>query len=152
MPILDFCRQRRKTKIGWFEAEHLAVTGEKNFDYQKEPFLEPIKKVLILLITGEPVSANVYSTILVITKIYIFLLLYFTSVLLLIVQSQPFSFAWTVTSTAAIYHCWSYMEHSDLWIRCVACIWYWHSLSLWDMRIYLIFDLINVNDNASMHA
>ena len=60
-----------------------------------------------------------YSTILVITKIYIFLLLYFTLVLLLIMRSQPASIGWTVTSTVAFYHCWSYTEHSQLlWIRC----------------------------------
>ena len=41
-----------------------------------------------------------YSTNWAITKIYIFLL-YFTSVLLLMMQSQPASVSWTVTSTAA---------------------------------------------------
>ena len=46
-------------------------------------------------------------------------LLYFTSVLLLIMWSQSASIAWTVTSTAAFYHCWSYTEHSDIWIRYV---------------------------------
>ena len=62
-----------------------------------------------------------------------------------IMWSQHSSIAWTVTSTAAFYHCWRYTEHSDLWIRCVVYIWYQHSLSLWDIRIYFIFDLINVN-------
>ena len=42
--------------------------------------------------TGEPVPAIMCSTILVITKIYIFLL-YFTSVLLLIMLGQPASIA-----------------------------------------------------------
>ena len=104
----------------------------------KESFLESIVK--------NPYIVNVNSTVLVITKIYIFLLLYFTSVLLLIMQSKTTSPAWTVTSKAAFYHCWSYTEHCDLWIRCAACIWYHHSLPLWDMWIYLIFDLRKVND------
>ena len=38
------------------------------------------------------------------------------------------------------------MEQSDLWIQCVVDIFVLTSLSLWDMRIYLIFDLVNVND------
>ena len=37
---------------------------------------------------------NNYSTILMITKIYMFILLYFTLVLLLIMRSQPVSIAW----------------------------------------------------------
>ena len=41
-----------------------------------------------------------------------------------IIQSEPASIAWTVTSTAAFYHCWKYTEHSGLWIRCVVYIWY----------------------------
>ena len=61
----------------------------------------------------------VCNTILVIVKIYIFLLLYSTSALLFIIPSHSSSIAWTKTSTATFYHCWSYMEHSDLWIRCV---------------------------------
>ena len=56
----------------------------------------------------------VYSTILVVTELYIFL--FFTSVLLLIKRSQPFSIAWILMSTAAFYYCWSYMEHSALYI------------------------------------
>ena len=91
------------------------------------------------------VSNYVYSTILVIAKIYIFLFLHFTSGLLLIMLSQSASIAWKVTSTAALYHCWSSTEHSDLWIKCIVYIWYLHSSSLRDMRIYLIIDLINVN-------
>ena len=54
--LFGFCRfrdtseQLRKTKIGWFEAEKLAVTGEKVFWLsQKDKFLEPIEKILILL-------------------------------------------------------------------------------------------------------
>ena len=74
---------------------------------KKKRLLDRWKKILISLIT-------VYSTILVITKIYIFLFRYFTSGLLLIMQSQSASIAWTVTSTSALYHCRSYREHSDL--------------------------------------
>ena len=62
------------------------------------------------------ISNYAYSTMLEITEIYIFLLLYFTSVLLLIMWSQSASIAWTVTSAAAFYHCWSYKEHSVLYI------------------------------------
>ena len=41
----DTCGQLRKTKIGWLEADELAVTGEKNFPLsQKKRFLEPLKK------------------------------------------------------------------------------------------------------------
>ena len=70
------------------------------------------------------ISNYVYSTILLITKIYIFLLLYFISVLLFIIRSQPMSILWTVTSTAVRYDCWSYIEHCVLWMRCVLYIWY----------------------------
>ena len=90
------CGQLRKTKIGRFEAEELAVTEEKNFRLsQKKRFLEPIKKnPYIVNYYWASVSNYVYSTILVITKIYIFPL-YFTSVSLLIMRSQ----------TAWIYSC-----------------------------------------------
>ena len=98
----------------------------------------------------DSISNYVYDTVSVITKIYIFLL-YFVSVSLLIMQSQPASIAWTVTSAVAFYHCWSY-AHSVLWIRGVVYIWYIvvHNLSLWDMHIYLNFDLINVNHAYSL--
>ena len=123
--FLDTCRQLRKTKIGIFEAEELAVTGEKIFrSSQKERILESIEKnSYIVNYWWAGVSNYVYNTILVITKIYISLL-YFTSVLLWIMLSQPASNAWTVTSTAAFYHCWSYTDHSDLRIWCVVYIWY----------------------------
>ena len=69
------------------------------------------------VITGELVSAFMY--------IYIYIyLLYFISVSLMIMRNQPASTSWTVTSTAAYYHCWSYTLHSVLWIRCVVYIWY----------------------------
>ena len=90
---------------------------------QKERFLEQIEKnPHIFNYWWAGVSNYVYSTILVTTKVYIFLL-YFTSDLLLIMRSQPASIEWTVTSTASFSHCWSYTEHSDLWIICVAYIW-----------------------------
>ena len=56
------------------------------------------------------ISNYVYDTIVVITKIYIFLL-YFTLVLLLIMRSRPASIGWTVTFAAAPYHCCSYTEY-----------------------------------------
>ena len=74
---------------------------------------------------------QVYSTILVIIKIYIFLL-YFTSVLVLIMRSQPASITWTVTSTAAFYHCWSYTEHYDSWIS---------ALSIFDINIVCLYEI-----------
>ena len=41
----DTCGQLRKTKIGRFEAEELALTWEKNFQLsQKERFLELIEE------------------------------------------------------------------------------------------------------------
>ena len=63
--LFGFCRfpdtsgQLRKIKIGWFEAEKSAVTGEKNFIRlsQKERLLEPIEKKSFAVITGESVSA-----------------------------------------------------------------------------------------------
>ena len=58
------------------------------------------------------------STIFMITKIYIFLVLYFTLVLLLIMRGQSASIERTAISTAAFYHCCSYTGHSDLWIGC----------------------------------
>ena len=69
------------------------------------------------------ISNYVYSTVFVITKMYIFLLC-FPLVSLLIMRGQPASIAWTVTSAAAFYHCWSCTGHSVLWIRCVVYIWY----------------------------
>ena len=115
---------------------------------QKKRFLEPMKKnpyTVNYWWKYVSVSNYAYSTILVITKIYKFLLLYFTPGLLLIMWSKSVSIVWTVTSTAALYHCWSYREHSDLWTRCIY-IFDIYSMSLWDVRIYLISDLINVKD------
>ena len=60
--IISFCflpifAQLRKTKIGRFKAEELAVTGKKIFDYLKrKDFWSRSKKIPILLITAEPVS------------------------------------------------------------------------------------------------
>ena len=84
----------------------ITCNWEKMFflDYLKtKDFYSWSKKILISLITGK----LVYTTIFVITKIYLFLLIYFTSVFLLIMRSQPASIAWTVTSTAPFYHCWN---------------------------------------------
>ena len=89
------------------------------------------KKPYIVNYWWNCVSNYVCCNILVITKI---------------MGSQSASIAWTVSSTAVLYLCWSYTEHSDLWSRYIVYIWYLHSLSLWDMRVYLIFDLISVND------
>ena len=106
----------RKTSSNWGNFFRLS---------QKEIFLEPIaKNSYIVNYWWTGFNNYVYSTILVITKIYIFHLLYLTSVLLLKMRSQPASITWTVKSTASFYHCWSYMEHSVLWIRCVVYILY----------------------------
>ena len=62
---------------------------------QKKRFLEPIaKNPCIVNYWWTGINNYVYSIILVITKIYIFYLHYFTSVLLLIMRSQPASIAW----------------------------------------------------------
>ena len=84
---------------------------------QKDRFLKPIKKTPYI-VNYWWTGVSDCSIIFVITKIYIFLRLYFTLVSLLIMQSQPSSIARTVTSTVAFYHCWSYTEDSHLWIRC----------------------------------
>ena len=52
------------------------------------------------------------SNILEVKILYFLEIFYFTSVLLLIMRSQPASIAWTVPSTASFCHCWSYTEHS----------------------------------------
>ena len=87
------------------------------------------------------ISNYVCNTILVITKIYIFLL-YFILILLWIMQSQPTSIRSTVTSTAAFYH-WSYTEYSVLWNRCFVYIWHQHSLSLrWNFLLVTSYFLV----------
>ena len=76
-----------KTKISWFEAEKLVVTGETNFFSwlsQKERTLKQIEKNAYIVnywSTKLCLCHYVYSTILVITMICIFLLLYFTFVI-----------------------------------------------------------------------
>ena len=80
----------------------------------------------------------VYRTILVITKTYIILLLSFTSILLFIMRSQSASIAGTVTSTASFCYCWSYMDHSVLWIECV--IIYLISANFFLVRYTSLFD------------
>ena len=76
--VPDTSEQLRKTKISWFEAEKLAVTWGKKFDYLKRKvFIADRKKFLISLITSE--QAYVYSTILVITRnLYVSSLFYFS--------------------------------------------------------------------------
>ena len=122
----DTCRSQ-KNQSWLIRSRRISCTWREDFRLcQKERFLEPIGKspyIANYLWAGVN-SIIAYSIILVITKIYIFSLRYFASVLLFIMWRQPSSIAWTVTSTAAFYHCSSYMEHSDLWIRCVAYIWY----------------------------
>ena len=78
---------------------------------QKEKFLKPMEKNPYIVNCWCAGVSN-YNIILVITKIYIFLLLYFALVLLLIMRSQPASIAWTITSTTAFYHKWSYTEEN----------------------------------------
>ena len=105
-----------KPKLVDSTQKNFAVTGDRNFQLPpKNRVLEPIEK--------KSVDCYVYSTILVITKSYIFLL-YFTSVLLFIMRSQPDLIVWTVTSTVEFYHCWSYTEHFVIWIRYLVYIWY----------------------------
>ena len=102
-----------------FEANELAVTGDKIFDYLKRKDSESrSKKVLILLITCELVSASMSIALFWWSQTFIFPLLSFSSVLLL-KRSQSSLIAWTVTSTVAFYHSWSYTKRSDLWIRFV---------------------------------
>ena len=123
-PISGHFRIDQENQNRLIRSEKIAVTGGKKFldNLKRKDFCSRSKKIFMLLITAVPVY--VYSTILVITKIYLSVLLYFTSVLLLIMRSQPASIATTVASTAAFYHCWSYTKHSDLWIRCVVYILY----------------------------
>ena len=84
------------------------IWGENFRSSQKERFVGLIgKSPYIVNYLGAGVRNYVCSITLVITEIYIFPLLYFTSVLLLIMRSQPSLIAWTVTSTAAFYLCWS---------------------------------------------
>ena len=94
------------------------------------------------------ISNYAYSTILEISEIYIFLLLYFTSVLLLIMRNQSASIAWTVASAAAFYHCWSDKEHSVLYIVDIGivcpyeiCEFIWFLIStsaIYNLHAYLI--------------
>ena len=91
---------------------------------QKEKFLEPIENnPFFVSITGEPVSATISRALFWWSQRFIYFF-FFILLQLLIMRSQPASVAWTVTSAAAFYHCWSYTEHSVLWIRCVVYIWY----------------------------
>ena len=133
--------QSSKISCNWGENFRLSQNERLLGPIEKSPYIDNY------LWAG--VGKYGYSIILVIAKIYIFPLLCFTLVLLL-KQSQPCSIAWTVTSTAAFCHCWSYMKHSDLWIIFVVYIWYWHSFPYEICKfIWLIFDLINLNEKYS---
>ena len=128
--IFGFCHfpessgQLRKNQTWSIRSKRLSCNWGENFWLsQKERFLELIKKALILLITCELISATMSIALFWWSQRFIFPLLYVTSVLLL-KRSQPSSIVWTVTSTAAFYHCWSFTKHSDLWIRFAAYIWY----------------------------
>ena len=110
--------------FGWpsaekFEAEKLAVhTGDLSIISIGKALKADLKKSFFCYkYWWASISNYVYNTILVITKIYIFLL-YFTLVLLLVIRSQPTSVGWIATTTAAFYHCCSYAEY-----RCVVYIW-----------------------------
>ena len=95
--IADFQTRFRLLPIfNWFKVEKLAVTGDFFFF-----FFRLSRKESIRADQKNPYMAdywwagiNNYSTILMITKIYMFILLYFTLVLLLIMRSQPVSIAW----------------------------------------------------------
>ena len=113
----NFLIRSRRISFNWGENVQLS---------QKERLLEPIKKVLILLINYllASVSNNVYSIILVITKIYI--------------SSSLFHFSFVIKEKLTcvdcvnwnIYSCFdetSYTKHFDLWIRFVVYIWYYYS-------------------------
>ena len=95
-------------------------------NWKRKDFWGLSKKVLILLITWELVSAAMFVALYWWSQRFIFPLLYFTSVLLL-KRSQPSPIVWTVISKAAFYHCWSYTNNFDLRIRFVVYIWYKHS-------------------------
>ena len=108
----------RKVNYNW---------GHFFFDYLKrKSFYSRLKKKYLFRFNcwWADISSYIYSTSLVITKMHIFILLYFNSVLLLIMRSQPASMSWSLIFEATFYHCWSFTEHSVLWIRCVVYIWW----------------------------
>ena len=94
LPISGHLRATQENQNQLIQSKRISCNWGKRFSVisKGKVFRADRKKILISLITGEPVSAVMCSTILVITKIYIFLL-YFTSVLLLIMQSQSASIA-----------------------------------------------------------
>ena len=125
LPIFRHLRTTQENQNRLIRSRRICCNWGENFRLsQKKIFLEPIRKspyIVNYLWAG--VSNYVYSIIFVITKIYIFPLLYFTPVLLL-KRSQPSSTVSTGTSTAAFYHCWSYAKYSGLWIRFVVYVWF----------------------------
>ena len=98
--------QKKQNWLIWSRKISCSCVVGGFFDYLKrKSFWSRSKKTLFLYkYWWASISNHVYNTILVITKIYIFLL-YFPLVLLLIMRSQPTSTGWTLTSTAAFYHC-----------------------------------------------
>ena len=123
----DTFGQLRTTWTNWsIQCRNLAATIEEFLIIWKEKVFKADRKKSLSRFNywQATISSCIYSTMLVIRKIYIFLPLYFNSVFLLIMWSQPASMAWTVTSAAAFYCYWSYREHSVLLIRCVGHIWY----------------------------
>ena len=94
--IADFQTRFRLLPIfNWFKVEKLAVTGDFFF------FFWLSRKKSIRADQKNPYMADYWwagiknhSTILMIMKIYMFILLYFTLVLLLIMRNQPVSIAW----------------------------------------------------------
>ena len=125
--FLPFPRHLRSTQENqnWsFQSKRIRCNwGENVWLSQKDRFLEPVEKSpYIVKYLWAGVSSYVYSIILVITKIYIPSSLFHFS---FIIEAKPTFFdRLNSTSTAPFHHCWSYMKHSDLWIRFVAYIWY----------------------------
>ena len=116
--FLPFFRHLRTTLVNqnWsIRSKRISSNWDENFSKGKI-FRADQKKSL--LITCELMSATMFVPLFWWSQRFIFPLLYFTSVLIL-KQSQFSSIVWTVTSTDAFYHCWSYMKQSDLWIRFV---------------------------------
>ena len=94
--------QSRKISCNWEKIFFCIISRGKIFTADQ-------KKILISLITCEPV--HVYSTMSIalfwwLRRLYISSSFFYFS-LLLIMRSQPASIAWTVTFTAAFYHCWN---------------------------------------------
>ena len=100
--------QSRKISCNWrFFFFFPFISKGKNFRVeQKNPY------IVNYWWAGTGVTNYIYSTILVIPKIYVFLLVYVTSILLLIMRSESTSTAWVVLSTAGSFSVtWCKPEH-----------------------------------------